>query len=395
MRILYANKFYYPRGGAERVLLDEMELMKSKGHQTAIFACRHPANLESEYSGYFVDYIDYFNASLWDKANAAFKIIYSREAYSKFIRLIDYFKPDVIHAHNIYAQLSASILDAAKKRGVKVVLTAHDYKLVCPSYLMLNHGAPCEKCLGGRFYHCLTTKCHKDDRIASAIYTAESYFNDWLGKYESLQAVLCPSEFMRNKLRAGVAEEKLKVVRNPVQAHETGPILTNEGYFLYAGRLSKEKGVQTLLEVFRGLDLPLVVAGTGPMEADLKSRAGTNVRFVGHQTGKTLARYYQGALACVVPSEWYENAPLAVLEPLGYGKPVIGADIGGIPELIQENINGWLFKAFNPDDLKAKVRLAADLSKEKTADMGRHAWEGVRRDFSLDHHYEALMTAYT
>ncbi len=396
MRILYVNKYNYLKGGAERVLMTEMDVMKSHGHDIAVFASRHPDNIPSEFSGEFVEEENYFNAGLAHKIKAAFKIVYSFEALKKFGRVIDLFKPDLIHAHNIYAQLSTGILDAAKKRGVPTVLTAHDYKLVCPSYMMLDHGKICEKCIGGHYYHCFTTGCHKENRAASAVYMAETYFNAWFKKYDSVSKFICPSHFMMSKIANRFPAERIVVLNNPVDVSTYIPSSEDQGYYLYTGRLSKEKGVFTLIKAFQEMGLPLKIAGTGPLEGECRKLAeGVScIQVMGYKTGKELEELYQGAHACVVPSEWYENAPMSVIEPLAYGKPVIGARIGGIPELIREGQSGLLFEPFDSEDLKDKVQELNRLSPGEYSHLCQQARELSENQFSLERHYDGLLRIY-
>ncbi|HJT23644.1 MAG TPA: glycosyltransferase family 4 protein [bacterium] len=396
MRILFANKYYYLKGGCERVLFTEMELLRSHGHQVAVFASDHPSNETAEFSDLFTEREDYFEAGWGHKAKAALKIIYSPEAYSKFGRVIDLFKPDLVHAHNIYAQLSTAVLDAAKDRGVPVVLTAHDYKLVCPSYMMLDHGSVCEKCIGGHYYHSLLTGCHKESRVASAVYMAETYFNTWFKKYDSVRKFICPSGFIKSKLASRFAPDRMTVLNNPVDLASYVPVFRDEGYYLFTGRLSKEKGVFTLIRAFAEMGLPLKIAGTGPLERECRqlARGVPNIQMTGYKGGRDLAALYQGARACVVPSEWYENAPLSVIEPLAYAKPVIAARIGGIPELIQEGRNGLLFNAFDPADLKRKVRFFQQLLPSQYRSFCSQARISAQEQFSTERHYAALMQIY-
>lgn len=395
MRILYVNKYNYLKGGAERVLITEMQMMKSRGHEVAIFASRHPDNFPSEYSEQFVEEENYFNAGLAHKVKAAFKIIYSYEALKKFGRVIDLFGPNLIHAHNIYGQLSTGILDAAKKRRVPVVLTAHDYKLVCPSYMMLDHGKICEKCIGGSYYHCFTTSCHKENRAASAVYTAETYFNAWFKKYDSVRKFICPSRFMMSKIANRFPEDRIMVLNNPVDVSTYAPSSKDEGYYLYTGRISKEKGIITMIKAFAEMNLPLKIAGTGPLEEECRRLVGgTRIQMMGYRTGKELEELYQNAHACVVPSEWYENAPMSVIEPLAYGKPVIAARIGGIPEMIHEGQSGLLYKSFDSEDLKGKVREMEKLSPEDYGSMSRQARKSAEIQFSLEGHYDGLLKIY-
>lgn len=396
MRILFTNKYNYLKGGCERVLFTEMEMLKANGHTVAVFASRHPLNEPAEFSDLFTEEENYFNAGWRHKAKAALKIIYSPEAYSKFSRVIDLFKPDLIHAHNIYAQLSTAVLDAAKDRGIPVVLTAHDYKLVCPSYMMLNHGSICEKCIGGSYYHCLLTGCHKESFVASAVYTAESYFNAWFKKYDSVKRFICPSGFIRSKLASRLAEDRMTVLNNPVSLAAYTPVFKDEGYYLFTGRLSKEKGVFTLIRAFAEMGLPLKIAGTGPLERECRRLAQgvPNIQMTGYKAGRNLEALYQGARACVVPSEWYENAPLSVIEPLAYAKPVIAARIGGIPELIEHGRNGLLFTPFDPEDLKRKVRQFQQVLPSHYRYFCSQARASAQEQFSTERHYEDLMQVY-
>ncbi len=396
MRILYANKYYYLKGGCERVLFTEMELMRSRGHEVAVFASRHPQNQPSEFQEFFSEEENYFQAPFLHKAKAAVKIVYSLETLRKFGEVLDAFKPDLVHAHNVYAQLSTAVLDAAKKRGIPAVLTAHDYKLVCPSYMMLDHGKICEKCIGGHYFHCLLTGCHKENRVASAVYMAESYFNAWFKKYDSVKKFICPSAFIRSKLAHRFEESLLTVLSNPADLSAYNPKFQDEGYYLFTGRLSKEKGVFALIEAFKDLGLPLKIAGTGPLEGECHKLAegAPNIQLAGYLTGPDLEALYQGAHACVVPSEWYENGPMSVIEALGYAKPVIAARIGGIPELLRDGESGYLFNPFELSDFKAKVRQLDQLPAADYADLCRKAREWALAQFSPERHYEGLVRIY-
>jgi glycosyltransferase involved in cell wall biosynthesis len=396
LRILHLNKYYYLKGGCEKVLFSEMDLMKARGHQVAVYASRHPENLQSEYSDDFAEQEDYFDSSFWHKAKAAFKMVYSLEARKKCGKVMDHFKPDVLHAHNIFGQLSSSVLDAAKERGIPVVMTAHDYKLVCPSYLMLNHGQVCEKCFGHHYYQCFLTKCHQDSRIASAVFTAEAYFNFWFKKLDSIKTVICPSEFMRTKMLDRFPENKLAALPNPVSPSPPPSPGQNQGYFLFAGRLSGEKGVRTLIKAFQGLKWPLLIAGTGPLESEYRREAedSPHIRFTGFQTAKALEDLYRNAYAFILPSEWNETMGLAGMEALAYGKPLVGSRIGGIPELVEDGVNGLLFEPWNATDLRTKVEFLRNLSAGDYVRMCRNARESALPRFSMERHYEGLMEVY-
>jgi glycosyltransferase involved in cell wall biosynthesis len=234
-----------------------------------------------------------------------------------FRRFLDKVKPDLLHAHIIYGALTTAVLDTARAAGIPVVLTAHDYKLVCPSYLALDHGRTCTACKGGRFYHCLLKRCHKSSLPASALYTAEAYLAAWGRKYDVVRRIICPSRFMRQMhLDNGFAPERLVYLPNFVETYSIKPACGEGSYALYIGRLSQEKGVATLLRAMEGLDIPLRIVGDGPLREALeeqvrRSGLGERVVFAGYRTGDDLAREYRNAAFLVIPSECFENAPMS------------------------------------------------------------------------------------
>ena len=280
-----------------------------------------------------------------------------------------------------------------------MVLTAHDYKLVCPSYLATHRGRPCRDCAGGRFYRCLLRRCHKSSLAPSALYTAEAYLANWGRKYAVARRILCVSRFMRRELLAnGFAPERLVYLPNPVDTASVTPAIGEGSHALYAGRLSHEKGLRTLLEAMQGLEIPLRIVGDGPLRAALEAEAerrglGGRVTFAGYRSGADLSEEYRQAAFLVLPSEWFENAPMAVLEAFAHGKPVVGADIGGIPELVEPGRTGLLFP---PGDAGALRRTMEDLwaNRPSWGDLGSAARRRAETDFAPEHHVRALRQAY-
>jgi glycosyltransferase involved in cell wall biosynthesis len=396
------NNFFYLRGGSERVLFSEIEMLRDMGHEVAVFSRENRLNDASLYERYFPPAMD-TGTSILSLKNLAImeEILYSRAAKSGLMSVIEDFKPDVAHMHNTYGRLSLSVLDGLKERRIPTVMTLHDYKLLCPSYLMLNHGKICERCRGGRFYYAFMTKCHKDSYGASAIYAFES----WLGrrgkKYDFLRALITPSLFLTNKMiEYGWSAERLTHLPNPVAAGPTSSENIHGDYLLYFGRLSPEKGISTLLEALSSLDatVPVYIVGEGPEEARLRSLAkdrGIAASFTGYLTDKALEDAISGAKVVVVPSECYENAPLSILEAFAYAKPVIGSRIGGIPEMIDDGINGFLFEPGNSEDLRSKIEAVVHLLPESTVrQMGMAAREKVEKEYSPKLHYERLIAIY-
>ena len=277
-------------------------------------------------------------------------------------------------------------------------MTLHDYKLICPSYLMLNKGEVCERCINGNLFNCLLSKCHKGQLSASLVLTMETYFNMKLRKYDAVDYFICPSRFLARKLlEAGWPEEKLVHIPNSINVDVIKPNYGTDGYILFVGRLSREKGVLTLLDAVKGLDADLRLVGDGPMRADYEKYALdnniSNAVFEGYKSGEELKDIFRNAAFIVMPSEWYENAPITILEAFAYGKPVIGSKIGGIPELVIEGETGMLYRTCRSEDLKEKIRsLLADPTA--TERMGRNARTMVEDRHSAQVHYEKLMEAY-
>jgi glycosyltransferase involved in cell wall biosynthesis len=247
------NNFYYQRGGSEQVLFEEKRILEENGHQVLAFSQAQPNNEHSEYANYFPPYTtNYENMPLLKRILSSINIVYSRKAGRAFLRFLEESQPDLVHAHNIYGGLTTSVLDAARKKGVPTVMTLHDYKLICPSYLMLNRGKICEDCRGGKFKYCLFNRCHKESFQASLVYCLESYFNKWLGKYDKIAYLICPSRFLFQKLcESGFDKNRLVYIPNYVDVRRFKPQFGRGAYLLYAGRLSREKGVLTLLKAVK------------------------------------------------------------------------------------------------------------------------------------------------
>ena len=396
LKLVFANNYYYLRGGSEKVFFDEIFLLKKRGHKVLPFSRRYSQNIEN--LEYFPPDIEYLNAPIYKKFLASFSLIHSLTCAKYFSQLLDKEDPDIVHGHNIYGRLTTSIIDVAKKKQIPFVLTLHDYKLLCPSYLMLNNGRPCDLCRGRRFYLCLLKRCHKGSFVASLVYTAEAYFCLFMKKYSAVNFFICPSNFLLSKcLEAGVDENKLVYLPNFIPIKEFEPSYAGKDYILFVGRLSQEKGILTLLKAMKGLDIKLKVVGDGPMrpicEQYVRDQGISNVSFEGYKSGKELENLYRNALFTVFPSEWYENAPMSVLESFAYGKPVIGSNIGGVPEMIKDGKTGILFTSGNSNELREKI---SDLLKHPSLIklMGQRARKLVEAKFNPDVHYTNLIRIY-
>ena len=397
MKIALVNNYYYLRGGSERVLFGDQAALSALGHDVRPFSVRDERNEKSAADDLFPEVPDRQRTGLLNKVSAAAGYVYAPAVGRAFAAFLEHFQPDIVHCHNIYGRLTTAVLDQARQRDIPTVLTAHDQKLVCPAYLALRSGQPCQLCVDGNYWRCLRWRCHKNSLPGSLIYTVESYANRWFGKYNAVSRFLCPSNFLRESLiRSGVDEHRAVYHPNALPASEYDPKFTAGGYILYAGRLSEEKGLRTLLRAALRLPLPLRIAGAGPLEEELSSeiaRRRLPVTLEGHQSGETLRELFREAAFTVVPSEWFENASMAVLESFACGKPVLATAIGGNPELVIEGETGSLFPAGDADALADGARrLGADRSALNR--MGRNARRLIEERFNQQRRTEELIGIY-
>jgi glycosyltransferase involved in cell wall biosynthesis len=393
MRVLIANKFFFRNGGSESVMFQEREFLCRSGHTVVDFSMQDPRNLPSEQEAYFVPAQDYgVVTGVGAKIGMALNLIHSSAATQRIQELIKECRPDIVHCHNIYHQLTPSIVGATKRLGVPVVLTLHDYKPVCPVYNRLRGTQPCSACLDGGVFNVVKYRCANGSLARSAILFAEARIQRWMGNYEKVDAFIAPSRFMRDAIRHRVPANRVKLLYNGVDVDSLAPIGTDEGYVLYFGRLSAEKGVETLLSAYENSSWKVVVAGKGPLEHELRRRHPL-ATFVGHIFGDRLKQVIDGASVIVVPSEWYENCPMSVLEAMACGKPVVGTRMGGIPELVADGVSGYLFEAGNAEELRSHldILMADDGLRRKMGNAGR---QRVKQEFSLARHNEGLLEIY-
>ena len=392
-RVLLVNKFYYPRGGDCVVVLNTEALLRENGVDVQVFAMEYPDNLATHYQDKFASEVS-FAGGLGNKWRAMKRTLGMGDVRSRFEAVLDDFKPDVVHLHNIHSYLSPVVGELAHKRGIRVVWTLHDYKLLCPRYDCLLDGKPCEKCFTGAKRNVLTNRCMKGSLPASAVawFEAAKWNRQRLEKITDM--FVCPSEFMADKMQiGGFTSAKFKVLNNfldPVKlAHykTADKGVTREDFYCYVGRLSKEKGVSDLLEVASRLPYRLKVAGGGPMEDELKEKYSDcpNIEFLGMLDAEGVASLLTHARLSVVPSQWYENNPLSVIESLCAGTPVAGAQMGGIPELIDSE-TGVTFRPFDQDALAAAINMS--MTREwNHAEIARQALDR----FSPDRHLKTLL----
>lgn len=399
MNILSVNKYFWKKGGSETVFFNEKEMLESKGHSVIPFAMQGEKNESSPYSKYFVSEVDYSKSGLRNKLSSAVKIIYSFDAKKKMEMLLSNHSVDLAHFHIFQHQISPSVFGPLKKRKIPIVLTLHDLKPICPNYKMYVNGHVCEECKGQKFYNCIKNRCTKGAILGSVINSIEMYFHYAMGYYQSVDKYIAVSKFYKNKMiEFGFPEEKITYLPNYIDATDYEQNAKEKGYVLYFGRLSEEKGISVLLDAAIKIpDVPFYIVGTGPLEDDLKKKAQKydlkNIHFKGFKTGNELKTLLAESTCVVVPSVWYEAFGLVIIEAFAASKAVIGSNIGAIPELIEEGVDGYIFPAGNSAELASKIELIwSDLTKAKS--MGMQGRKKVVKYFNAKSHYEGLMSIY-
>ncbi len=399
-KLLSVNNYYYYRGGAETVFLEHNEIFGALGWEVVPFAMKHPRNLPTRWSGFFVEEIEFGEQySFSEKLLRLPRVVYSLEARRKLGRLLDEVRPDVCHAHNVYHHLSPSIFGLLKRRGVPTVLTLHDLKIACPAYQMLATDGICERCRGGQLQQVVLNRCIKNSTALSAVVMVEAILHRLLGSYSRcVDRFVVPSRFYIDKLcEWGLPRSQFTHVPNFVNASRYQPRFAPGSSFVYFGRLAREKGLMTLIRAAAEAHCSLTVIGTGPQLDELRQLAQqlqADVTFLGYRTGEALHAAVRDARAIVLPSEWYENAPMSLLEGYALGKPVIGARIGGIPELIRENETGITFTSGDVGSLSAALRNMAEREDAEVEAMGRCARQWVENAFSADTYRERILQTY-
>lgn len=362
MKLLLVNKFLYPNGGSETYIFKLGKYMESIGHEVQYFGMEHEGRCVGNRVDAYTSDMDFHGGSKLSKLTYPLRTIYSVEARKKLRLVLEDFKPDVCHLNNFNYQLTPSIiLEIARwrKQGHKcrIVYTAHDYQLICPNHMCSNPETHenCEKCLGGSFINCTKGKCIHGSTAKSFIGSMEAYFWKIKRVYKYIDTIICCSNFLKKKMACNPMFPGKTIALHNFIDKVTKADAEKKDYVLYFGRYSREKGVLTLIEAAKLLpEVNFVFAGTGPLEMEIN--AVSNIKNLGFRTGDELSGIIREARFSVYPSEWYENCPFSVMESQMHGTPVLGADIGGIPELIKNKVTGELFESGNVGQLKEKIQ---------------------------------------
>lgn len=397
MKILQINKYHYVRAGAERVFFNTMDLLRRKGHDVIPFTTAHPKNLPSEYEQYFVDAYEPREASTLDKLKAVPGYFYSRKAARCLDRLLTDQKPEIAHIHNFFNGLSLSILPVLKKHNVPVCITIHDPRLVCGTANWLNPGRKCKVCRKRLCLPCLTDKCYDGDTLISLMMMMENFQKEFLFNYDKY---IDRYIFLNNAYLDGMSDghpyfrKKADILCNFTPGLDTRRS-PRGSYMLYYGRITEEKGLDTLMAAARQIpEIPIHVAGGGPMAERMTRQAPDNITMRGFLSGKELQDEIDGAQMILLPSEWMENNPMTIIEAFSAGKPAIGTRIGGIPELVTDGKSGILVDPYSPDQLACAIRQAWQMPDSRYLEMSEAAVEFAQKNFSEEYHYGRLMEIY-
>lgn len=395
MKILLVNKFHYFRGGSEKYYFELAQLLKDNGHEVAFFSMEKDENITTGDKEYFVKETDMNTASKLK----AFDVIYSGTNKKLMTQALEDFKPDIVHINNFQRQLSASIIDAIKEKNIPIVMTAHDLNPICPASIMLYKGEICEDCLKNGYLSCIKKSCIKDSKLKSLIGVLEYEFYKYHHIWSKIDLIISPSSFNKNKLIEGkIKYKRIEALPNFIN-YEPKSETTIGDYGFFLGRLSSEKGVTNLVKAMKDIkNGRLLIAGDGPQREEIEQYIKDNslenrIILLGYLNQDSIKKYLNECRFVVIPSICNENCPYSILEAMERSKCVIGSAVGGIPELIKDNENGFLFNFDDIDELKNKMQLLFD-NKELSQQLGNKARDIFENEYTPQAYYQKLIKYY-
>ena len=403
MNILVVNWAWYPTGGDWTYVENVVNIYQQKGHNVIPFSMKDERNLPTPYADYFIENIDYKKvnkSSLSDGFKVVMKSIYSHEAQHNLAKLLQDVKIDFAHINVIHHYITPTILKILKQKNIPIIWTLHEYTPICPDSIFVSHGEICERCYGGKFYNCITHSCKKGSYLASTVAALENYVHKYLNYYAYVDHYVCPSVFQYEKYKQfNFFNEKLVQLYHgydysDIEKAKSIPKHNEESYIVFVGRLEKIKGPQTLLRAMQSNPgIKLKIVGTGLQEDELKTFKEhhnlTNVTFLGKKSKQEVLQIVNGAEFLICPSECYEVLGFTVVEAMALSKPVIGAAIGGIPEMVINNYTGLLFDPGNVDQLAHRIKLLYT-DKQLIETMGNNAYQHISQLINNDKHFKGL-----
>lgn len=403
-KVLLVNNYYYNRGGDCTYLFALKKILEDKGHNVVVFSMHHPKNIQSTWSKYFVNYINYDEEvkriNFKTGIKVATRTIYFFKAKRMITKLIKEERPNIAHLQNIHHHITPSIIYAFKKYNIPVVWTLHDYQLICPNISFLANCRICERCKIHKYYWPVIMRCKKGSFAASLMSSIEIMIHNIMGINRLIGKFIAPSDFLKNKfIEYGFKQNQLARIHHLI---DIGPDYSNEtqgDYIIFVGRLTEEKGVKTLINAVINVEsCKLKIIGDGPLKEELikytkMEHVDNKIEFLGHRSRSEVITLVKNCKFLVIPSEWYEVAGLVIFEAYACGKPVIGSQIGGIPEFIRDKETGLTYEMGNADDLQTKIKFMLD-NPEEIERMGNNARDFLLNELSADIHYEKLIEVY-
>jgi glycosyltransferase involved in cell wall biosynthesis len=385
MKILLVNNHHSKVGGAETVYFNTIELLLEKGIEVVTLSRKNEKTIKTGAKEYFVNY----NNSLHQR-------IFSSDAKKQIEKIIEIEKPQVAHLHNTVGGITFSILPSLKKAGIPTLMTIHDFRILCPAGLFLNSkNEICEKCGKGNYFNCIKDNCSRNGIVSSFGVALETYLrNKIIPLNEYLDHLVFVSNFTKNKFLEHYGELRIgtSVIYNPIKVNEAK--VKRGNYFIYVGRLAPEKGVLTLLKAFAEIpEAELHVVGDGPLMHNCEKIATKNIKLLGFLTGNELIEQISNSYFTIIPSECYENLPMSVLEAFSLSKPMIGSDLGGISEVIENGINGFSLIPKSVTNLKEVVYKCLKLDDDKYFSMCKSALETAKKNEDIIYS-EKLISLY-
>lgn len=407
MRIALAHKYYRLTGGAEVFFRETERILRENGNETLMIAASDPAQIDDEAAAAvkssrltLLPEPAYNSSSTLTKLRSLPAAIYDRDKQRRVKAALQAFKPDIFHVFSVNVQLSPSIVVAAAELGIPIVGSFNDYKHICPNYKLFHHGHICEDCRTSQFYRAIGNRCCKDSLALSTASALEAYVHKWLGIYERFDHFTFSSDFMARTTQQFWKQRTISwsKFRNPFNSGQYAAPDDYADYGLYFGRIIEEKGVDLLIDASDRIGaFPLKIIGDGPdlerLQALARSRGLHHVEFLGPMWGEPLNRILSRARFVVVPSIWHENFPYVINQAFAFGRPVIGANRGGIPELVQHETRGLVFDPDHPDQLAASIqRLAENVAESERWGKAAKTW--ADNQFCDDVAYSELKLAY-
>lgn len=395
MRILLVNKFHYLRGGSEKYYFELAKLLKDHGHTVAFFSMKNENNIKTGDREYFVDEIDMNTGFKFEALN----VIYSKKNKALMEKALEEFKPDIVHINNFQRQLSASIIDAVKEKNIPLIMTAHDLNPICPASIMLYNGEVCEDCITKGYTSCIKKKCIKNSMLKSVLGYIEKKYYDLHKIFCKVDCIISPSEFNKNQLLKGKLKcNDITVIHNFVNETKKTDYTLGDCAF-YFGRLSREKGILNLIEAINNIPgARLIIAGDGPERENIQAyikehKLENRITLLGYLNQNDIRENIRKCRFVTVPSICFENCPYSILETMEIGKPIIGSKIGGIPELVKDDVNGYTYAYDSVDDLTDKLKILFE-NNEKVNEFSNNSKRLYKENYSAEAYYNKLMTVY-